>query len=395
MATKTKNKTHYDTLGVKQDATVEEIRKAYRTLAKKYHPDKTGGDKQAEEKLKEINQAYDVLKNKEKRKNYDAELAAAEYAARGFDGGGRFSGFEGYDFSGASGFGDSFADILGAAFAGRRGGMGGGMAMRPGRDLEVRVPITLQEVATGVTKRINLTRNDLCPDCRGSGAKPGSQPQPCPDCGGSGQLFRSDGMFQSSRACPKCRGLGTLITDPCVRCEGTGRAPLKRQIAVEIPAGAETGTRIRVSGEGEPGEPGLPRGDLYVTVSVQADPFFKRQGRDLVVEVPVSFVEAATGAHITVPTLTGKAKVTVPAGTQPGARLRLRGMGLPDMKAGRKGDLFVQIQVEVPKHLSEEQENLLRQFEALHTAQAHPARNAFARLMDSLRGASDTDRRAA
>ena len=393
MATKTKHKTHYEMLGVSKDASVEEIRKAYRALAKKYHPDKTGGDKEAEDKLKAINEAYDVLKNKEKRKRYDTELSAANHTAQGFGGAGGFRGFETFDFGGSTA-GFDFGDILGAAFGGRRG-MGGSMAMRPGRDLEVRVPITLQEVATGAKKRINLTRNDVCPDCRGSGAKAGAQPETCPDCGGAGQLFRGDGKFQSSRACPKCRGLGNVITDPCANCEGTGRAPLKRQIAVEIPAGADSGARIRVAGEGEPGDPGLPRGDLYVTVEVQADPFFKRQGRDLVVEIPVSFAQAAMGAHLTVPTLTGKAKVTLPAGTQSGARLRLRGMGLPDLKSSGKGDLFVQVQVEVPASLTERQEDLLRQFDELHSPDAHPLRNAFARIMGKLRGGSGTERRAA
>ncbi len=382
--TQTKTKDFYDVLGVAQEASTDEIRKAYRKLAHKYHPDKTGHEKSAankkatEDKMKEINEAYDVLKNAEKRKEYDREREGGH----GFE----FSegGGSGFDFSQASGFGENFGDILSSMF-GMNPEMRGGP--RPGRDLKAAIRVTLRDVANGAKKILSLARSEICAECHGSGAAKGSQPKTCPDCGGAGQLFRSEGRFQSSRACPHCRGLGTLISDPCTKCEGTGHAPVRRDISVTIPAGIESGGRLRLAGEGEAGEPGAPRGDLYVMVDIEPDPFFKRDGADLVCEVPITFAQAALGDRVTVPTLDGVAKVTVPQGTQNGAKLRLRGMGLPVLGSGKKGDQLVQIVVEVPRGLSDEQKAALTGFDAKSTAASMPLTDRFKQLLGSLRAA--------
>jgi molecular chaperone DnaJ len=370
----TKTKDYYELLGVSKEATADEIRKAYRKLAHLYHPDKTGGDKEAEEKLKEINEAYDVLKNAEKRKAYDQ---AREGRFEDID-------FDGFDFSQASGFGDNFADILSSMF-----GMGGARAYtaaRPGRDLQATVRVTLNDAAKGAKKKLTVARAELCTDCHGSGAAPGSEPETCTECGGAGQLFRSDGMFQASRPCPRCRGLGKRIVKPCQKCEGTGRTGVRREISVTIPAGIEDGVRLRITGEGEAGEPGAPRGDLYVRIEIEPDAFFTRDGNDIVCEVPITFAQAALGDTVTVPTLDGVAKVSVPEGTQNGAKLRLRGMGLPGMGGG-KGDQLVKVLVEVPRKLSKEQKQILEQLSGEPAPGSQPLIDRFKNLMSKLRAA--------
>lgn len=391
----TVNKDLYEILGVPESASQDDIRKAYRELARKYHPDKTGGDKAAEERLKEINAAYDVLKNPDKRKEYDQRRKFGAGA------GGFGSGFEGgFDFGDS---GADFADIFSSIFGGGGGmggaGFGGGpgagpgartrTAARPGNDLETRVRVTLKEVVSGTKKTLRVNRPEVCAECHGSGAAPGSSPVTCPDCGGSGQMTRGSSFFQMSQTCPRCHGSGQAVMDPCRKCSGSGRTMQQREISVTIPAGVDTGTRLRIAGEGEAGLQGGPRGDLYVRVEVEDDPFFTREGSNLICEVPVKFVDAALGAKVTVPTLDGVAKLTVQPGTQSGAQLRMRGMGLPKMGGGARGDEIVKVVVEVPRKLTSEQKRLLKEFDGNYEPESHPLRDAFRGLLKRLRGTGD------
>lgn len=366
----------YQIIGVAEDASQDEIRKAYRELARKYHPDKTGGDEAAETRLKEINAAYDILKNPEKRAEYDKRRATGS--------------FEGFDFGEGIDISDLFGSIFGGGLGG--GGFGGGgartrarSAARPGNDLEARVRVTLQDVVNGIKKTLRVTRPDVCPDCSGSGAAAGSGPTTCPDCGGAGVVSRGSQAFQISQTCPRCRGTGQTIANPCSRCSGSGRVTAQREISVTIPAGVDAGSRLRVAGEGEAGYQGGPRGDLYVRVEIEDDPFFKRDGRNLVCEVPITFAEAALGAKVTVPTLDGIAKLTIEPGTQHGQQLRMRGLGLPAVGGGSRGDEIVKVAVEVPRKLTAEQKRLLREFDGNYEPESHPLRDAFRALLKRLR----------
>ena len=365
---------HYETIGVKSDATEEAIRKAYRELARKYHPDKTGGDKPAEEKLKEINAAYDVLKNADKRKEYDQQRA---FGAQGLGG---------FDFTGASVAGGDFADIFSSLF---RGGPQARAytAAQHGRNLQARIKVTLKDAVSGTSKTLRIRRDELCLECKGSGAGPGATPITCPDCGGAGRISSGNGMFQMRRTCPRCRGAGETIASPCTKCSGSGRTRTRREIAVTIPRGVEEGTRLRISGEGDAGYHGGPRGDLYIHIEMEKDPFFIRDGRTLICEVPVTFATAALGAKITVPTLDGIATLTVQPGTQNGTLLRMRGMGLPSLSSPSRGDELVKILVEVPRKLTRDQTKLLRDFDDPLPAVAHPLREKFKKLLAKLRGA--------
>ena len=366
---------YYEIFGVKDDATEDEIRKAYRELAHKYHPDKTGGDKAAEEKLKEINAAYGVLKNADKRKEYDQQRAFGAH------------GFGGFDFSGASASGDDFADILSSLF-------GGGAqaqaytAARPGRNLQARLKVTLRDAVSGTSKTLRVRRDELCPDCTGSGAAPGTSRITCPDCGGAGQISRGNGMFQMRQTCPRCRGAGEAVASPCPKCSGSGHTRARREIAVTIPPGVDEGTRLRIAGEGDAGYHGGPRGDLYVQIEMEKDPFFVREGRNLICEVPVTFAEAALGAKISVPTLDGVAKVTVKPGTQNGTLLRMRGMGLPSLSGASRGDELIKVLVEVPKKLTRDQVKLLEEFDGQLSASSHSLREKFGKLLAKLRSTS-------
>ncbi len=364
------DKTFYDRLGVSRDASADEIRKAYLKLAHKYHPDKTGGDTAAETKLKEINEAYDTLKNADKRREYDQTLDAQA----AFGGG----GFGGFDFTGA-GAGHGFEDLFGSFF----GGTGGRARPRvqPGNDVEVRVEVTLREVAEGARRALQLGMRDTCADCRGSGAAPGTQPQPCPDCGGSGYVQQARGPFSMTQPCRRCRGTGTFVSSPCTKCAGTGRVKAARTINVTIPPGVTHGTRLRLSGEGEPGPAGGPRGDLFVVVQVARDPRFERDGKNIVVEVPIRMDEAVLGASITVPTLKGKATLKVPPGSETGSQLRMKGLGLPGMRGGAKGDQIVRLVVETPQALTAEQRDLLERFAKLAAPSDYPKHQAFLRGM--------------
>lgn len=368
---------YYETLGVSEGASQDEIRTAYRELARKLHPDKTGGDTAAEDRLKEASAAYDTLKNPEKRKEYDQRRAIEHGGA---------AGFGGFDFSGAQASGADFSDIFSSMFGG-----GGPVHSRPagrrGSDLEARIVITLAEVASGVSKTLRIRRHEACSACGGSGAAAGTTPVPCSDCGGAGQVAHGDGMFQMRQTCGRCRGVGTIISSPCSICTGSGRVKAKREIKVSIPAGIEEETRLRLSGEGEFGYQGGPQGDLYVRVHVKSDPFFVRDGRTLVCEAPITFAEAALGAQIEVPTLDGIAKVKVKPGTQNGTLLRMRGMGLPSCDSRGRGDELIKVQIEVPKKLSREQIELLKQFDGKLEPSQHKLGQAFGKLMKRLRGA--------
>lgn len=369
---------YYELLGVSKSATQDEIRKAYLGLAKQYHPDKTGGDKVAEDKLKEINQAYDILKNPEKRKRYDQFGPMGEQMGAG--GGDPFGGFGG-GFGGAQqggGFDGPFEDLFDVFFG--RGGQGQGRRRNagvPGNDLEYRVTVTLREAATGVKKTIRFNRMETCTDCNGTGAAAGTTPVRCPDCSGTGQVRRSQGFFSITQTCPKCRGRGTLIDRPCAKCGGSSRVRIQRELPVDLPAGIATGTRLRVSGEGEPGEGGGPRGDLHLYVEVEPDDIFERQGNDITCDVPISFPQAILGATIRVPTLKGEADLKVPPGTQSGTLFRLRGLGIPDVRGYQKGDQMVRVQVETPTKLTREQRDLIQRFQEISDEQSYPLHKRF------------------
>lgn len=361
----TQQKNLYDLLGVPKGATKDAIRKAYLKLAKQYHPDKTGGDKAAEERLKEINAAYDILKNDEKRRQYDAMLDNPRGAGGGFAGGGEGFAHEGFsfDFGGADGFG--FEDLLSGLFGGgaRQGGRGRRrQAVRPGRDLEVTLDITLREAAAGTRKTVRINRHAACKACRGTGAAGGAQPESCPGCQGSGQVRQGNGAVFMARPCPSCKGTGQVVSHPCTACQGAGSVREPHTVTVSIPAGAANGMRLRLQGQGDAG--GAGAGDLYVAVRVQDDPVFRREGDDLHCEAPVPFTRAALGGTVRVPTLHGQAELKIPAGTQSGRVFRLRGQGMPRLKGG-KGDLLVTVRVTVPTRLTPAQRELIEKLDAL------------------------------
>ena len=338
---------YYETLGVKKGASEEEIKKAYRKLARQYHPDANPGDKSAEERFKEIQEAYSVLSDAEKRKQYDAG---------GMFGGGGFR----FDPSGFRTNVGSFGDILSDLF-GRSGGPGAGPGRQPGRDLETEVRLSFQQAITGTEISVNVPVEAECPTCHGSGAKPGTSPKTCPRCQGRGVESEGQGMFSISQPCSLCGGRGTVIDDPCPTCGGSGHTHQTKRYRVKIPAGVREGSRIRLGGKGEPGFGGGPPGDLYVVTHVDHSPVFKRKGDNLEVEVPLTIVEAVTGGTIEVPTLSGTKKIRVPAGTTDGSVQRLRGEG-PEKLSGRgRGDIHYRFRIDVPKSLTKEQEEAVEE----------------------------------
>lgn len=356
---------YYEVLGVQRGASEEELKKAYRQLALKHHPDRNPGDKQAEEKFKEISEAYQVLSDPEKRSRYDRFGHAAFGDGNPFKGGFEFSaGFEDI-------FGDIFGEFFGAGTARRRG-----RAQR-GEDFRYDLEIGFEEAVFGGEKKIKVPRHGSCDVCHGSGCKPGTSPRPCSACHGKGQVNFQQGFFNVSRTCGQCRGQGTIISDPCASCGGAGRVRKLHTLSIKIPAGVDAGTRLKLRGEGETGVVGGPPGDLYVDIRVKPHPLFSREGQDIVCGVPVSFVQAALGAEIDVPTLEGKVKMKIPPGTQSGKILRLKGKGVTEVEGYRRGDQLIQIIVETPTHLTARQKEILREFAALGEEEANPLAKGF------------------
>ena len=347
----------YETLGVAKNASEDEIKKSYRKLAMKYHPDRNPDSKESEEKFKEVKEAYEMLTNPEKREAYD------RYGHAGVDpnmgGGGGFGG-------GAGGFGDAFGDIFGDIFGGGRSRNAGPQVYR-GADLRYNLEITLEQAAHGFDTTIRVPSWDKCDTCHGSGAKPGTAPVTCSTCGGHGQVRMQQGFFSIQQTCPKCHGTGKIITDPCSPCGGAGRIKRNKTLEVKIPVGIDNGMRIRSSGNGEPGTNGGPSGDLYVEIHIKPHAVFQREGDDLHCEMPISFAKAALGGDIEVPTLSGKVSFTIPEGTQSGKTFRLKGKGIKGVRSGFAGDLFCHVAVETPVKLTEKQKDMLRDFERLTT----------------------------
>ena len=369
-------KDYYKILGVDRKASQDDIKKAFRKLAMKYHPDKNPGDDEAEKKFKEINEAYETLKDPQKRAAYDRFGHAA------FEQGGGGQGFGGGGF-GAGGFSDIFEDIFGEMMGGGRGRRASGGRER-GADLRYNMEISLEEAFTGKTAQVRVPTSITCEVCTGSGAKPGTQPKTCATCQGSGRVRASQGFFSVERTCPTCHGRGQTISDPCTKCHGQGRVTEERSLSVNIPAGIEDGTRIRLQGEGEAGLRGGPAGDLYIFLSVKPHEFFQRDGADLYCTVPISMTTAALGGTFDVSTLDGsKSRVTVPEGTQAGRQFRLKSKGMPVLRSSQMGDLYIQIQIETPQKLTKRQRELLQEFEKISSGENNPESSGFfARMKD-------------
>lgn len=350
----------YEILGVAKNASEDEIKKSYRKLAMKYHPDRNPDSKGAEEKFKEAKEAYEMLSDPQKREAYD------RFGHAGVDpnmGGGGAGGYG----AGAGGFSDAFGDIFGDIFGGGARGRGGPQVYR-GADLRYNLDITLEQAANGFDTTIRVPSWSECDTCHGSGAKPGTSPTTCGTCGGHGQVRMQQGFFSIQQTCPKCHGTGKVIPDPCTSCSGSGRVKRNKTLEVKIPAGIDDGMRIRSTGNGEPGMNGGPPGDLYVEIHIKQHAVFQRDGDDLHCEMPISFAKAALGGEIEVPTLSGKVSFTVPEGTQTGKTFRLRGKGIKGVRSGFPGDLFCHVLVETPVKLTDKQKDLLREFDQLTQA---------------------------
>ena len=350
---------YYEVLGLQKGASDDEIKKAYRKLAKENHPDLHPGDKDCEERFKEIGEAYEVLSDPDKKARYDQYGHAAFDPNSGFGGG----------FGGFGDFGD-LGDILGNIFGGGFG-FGGSTtrsrnAPQKGENLRVRLSIAFEEAAFGCSKEITVPRIEDCEDCGGTGCKPGTTAETCPDCGGAGEVRVQQrtmlGIMSSTTPCRRCGGTGKLVKDPCPKCGGKGKVRKQKTISVNIPAGIDDGQTISLRGQGHAGVNGGPKGDLLITVSVKAHPLFERDGSSILLELPISFVQAALGAEVEVPTLDGKVKYTIPEGTQTGTTFRLRGKGVPYLNGSSRGDQYVTVNIETPKNLSKEQKELLRKF---------------------------------
>jgi molecular chaperone DnaJ len=336
----------YEVLGVAKGADKKEIKKAFRRMAMKYHPDRNPGDKTAEASFKEVNEAYEILADDQKKAAYD------QYGHAGVDPNARGGG--------GGGFGDVFGDMFGDIFGGAGGG--GRSSVQRGSDLRYTMELTLEQAVRGATEEIRIPTQVACEPCDGSGAKPGTSSKTCSTCNGQGQVRMQQGFFSVQQTCPSCQGNGKVISDPCRSCHGEGRVQEYKTLSVKIPSGVDTGDRIRLTGEGEAGVNGGPTGDLYVQVSVREHKIFTRDGKNLYCEVPISFTDAALGGEIEVPTLDGRVKLKIPEGAQSGKMFRLRGKGVTQVRGGGQGDLMCRVAVETPVHLSKEQKDLLRKF---------------------------------
>ncbi len=368
MAT-TNKRDYYEVLGVAKNASAEDIKKAYRKKAKECHPDLHPNDKEAEARFRELNEANEVLSDPDKRARYDQF---------GFND--PMNGTGGFDTSGFGGFGDmgGFSSIFDQLFGGMGGSSRRANAPQQGNDLRYDLRISFEEAAFGCEKSFEFYRSELCEDCRGTGAKPGTQPVTCPVCKGSGQVRVQGGFMTTIRTCQTCGGTGKVIKDRCPKCGGTGRVKRKRTATVKVPAGIDNGQTIVMNGQGEPGRNGGPNGDLYIQISVRPHKLFKRDGTNLHLDLPISFTQAALGAEIDVPTLGGgKTTVHIPEGTQNDAEIRLKGQGIQQLRSAYRGDLILHIRVEIPRRLSEKQKDLLRQFEDASSGREYETRKSF------------------
>ena len=370
---------YYEVLGVDRSATEDELKKAYRKAAKKYHPDLNPGDAQAEKSFKEVNEAYEVLSDKEKRSRYDQFGHAGvdpNFGAGGFNGGGGFNG----DFGDFGDLGDIFGSFFGGGFGGG-GRRSNPNAPRRGNDASAAVNISFEEAAKGCTKTVKVTKIDTCDECGGSGAQKGTTSKTCPVCHGSGQVTSAQrtpfGVFQTQTVCNHCHGTGKVIENPCTRCNGKGRIRHTVEETVEIPAGIDDGQVINLRGKGDSGVNGGPSGDLRINVNVRPHPIFHRNGYDVFCEIPITFTEAALGADITVPTLDGKVKFTIHEGTQPGDEFKLKGKGIQRLNYSGKGDQYVKIVVEIPKNLSREQKEILKNFQSTQSEKNYKTQKSF------------------
>ncbi len=374
---------YYEVLGVDRNADEKTIKRSYRKLAMKYHPDRNPDDAEAAEKFRELTEAYEVLSDKEKRARYDQYGHAGvdeqmnDFWSRG--------GFQ--DSHAFRDFGDIFGDLFGEAF-----GFGGGSRHSTrGADLRYELSISLEEAAFGKEVELDIPRHQACATCHGSGAKPGTNPVPCRTCGGHGQVQMSQGFFAVRHTCPECHGAGTRIDTPCPSCGGSGKTRTTKHLKVKLPAGIYHGAQVRVSGEGEGGRQGAPNGDLYIVVSVREHPIFERDGGDLHCTMPITFPQAALGAEVKAPTLSGSVKIRIPPGTEGGRVFRVRGQGIPDVRnGGQKGDLYVRVQIAVPTNLNARQKELLRQFAEATGEGVYPECSSFLdkvkRFWDELAG---------
>tara|TARA_B100000965_G_scaffold15678_1_gene11830 strand:+ start:12 stop:1139 length:1128 start_codon:yes stop_codon:yes gene_type:complete len=360
---------YYDVLGVSKSSSAEQIKSAYRKLAVKYHPDKNEGDKAAEEKFKEASEAYHVLSNSERKQNYD------NFGHAAFEnGGGGRGGFSNFDFS--SNFSDIFEDFFGEGFGG--GGRRNRRTNNRGSDLRYDLSITLEESYTGKKQDIKFSTSEKCDTCKGNGSKPGHDAGSCSMCGGHGQVRSSQGFFTVQQTCPQCSGSGEEITNPCSSCNGQGKKQASKRLSVTIPKGVDDGTRIRLSGKGEAGSRGGGNGDLYLFINVYSHDLFKRSNENLFFECPISIADAALGTSIEIPTIDGgKAKIKIPAGTQGGKQFRLKSKGMPYMRGSGNGDLYVQVNTEVPVSLNREQKELLEKFREIENEKSNPSIKKF------------------
>jgi molecular chaperone DnaJ len=359
---------YYETLGVERKCSATELKTAYRKLAHQFHPDKNPNDKEAEDKFKEVSEAYAVLSDEQKRMVYDRF---------GHQGGGASGGMpEGFPFGfgGGANINDIFGDIFGEVFG--KGSRRGRQPRNRGADLRYNLELAFEEAAFGCETRVRVPRPKRCEKCGGSGSKSGRESR-CPACNGAGEQRFQQGFFAVSRACARCGGRGAILADPCELCRGDGRVEGETELTLRVPPGLETGSRIRISGEGEPGERGGPPGDLYVVVQVRDHPLFTREDQNILCEIPISFTQAALGTEIEVPTLDGKIKMKIPAATQAGRIFRLREKGIPSPNGHRRGDQLVKVSIETPAHLTKEQRELLERFAQLEGEQTHPQSRSF------------------
>ncbi|MEZ5898793.1 MAG: molecular chaperone DnaJ [Hyphomicrobium sp.] len=378
---------YYEILGVARNASDQDLKSAYRRMAKEYHPDRNAGDKDAERRFKELNEAYEALKDPQKRAAYD------QFGHAAFEGGMGGRGPHGFGPDFASSMSDIFDDLFGEFMGGRRGGGGAGARARSGgrergADLRYNLDITLAEAYSGKTAEIIVPSSVSCETCSGTGAKAGSKPKPCATCAGYGKVRASQGFFTIERTCPACQGRGETIDDPCTTCQGSGRVTRERKLSVNIPSGVEDGTRIRLAGEGEAGLRGGPSGDLYIFLSIAPHTFFQRDGADVFCKVPISMTTAALGGQIEVPTLEGTTtRVKVPEGTETGKQFRLKGKGMPVLRSKVMGDMYIQVDVETPKNLTRRQRELLEEFEKESHRETSPeSAGFFARVKDFFEG---------